>query len=104
MTRSLEPLGRQEGSHDHGLGIGSGAQGVCEKNRAERFGEADGAANGACIRPASGTHVLLAGRILFPLDATLVSHSGMLAKNTQCTGNRKRKPAKGRGYHQKRFL
>lgn len=38
------------------------------------------------------------GRFLFLIDATLRSHAGKKTENTFCTGNRKRRPQKGRRY------
>lgn len=38
------------------------------------------------------------GRFLFIIDATLVSHAGQKTENTYSTGNRKRRPRKGRRY------
>jgi hypothetical protein len=42
------------------------------------------------------------GRFLFIIDATLVSQSGKKTQNTYSTGNRKRRPKKGRRYNKKK--
>jgi hypothetical protein len=42
------------------------------------------------------------GKFFFILDATLSSQSGRKTQNTHSTGNRKRRPQKGRRYHQKK--
>jgi hypothetical protein len=42
------------------------------------------------------------GRFLFLIDATLVSQSGKKTQNTYSTGNRKRRPKKGRRYNKKK--
>lgn len=44
------------------------------------------------------------GRFIFILDATLVSQAGMKTKNTHSTGNRKRRPKKGRRYNAKKIV
>jgi hypothetical protein len=43
-----------------------------------------------------------AGRFIFIIDATLVSQSGKKTQNTYSTGNRKRRPKKGRRYNKKK--
>lgn len=42
------------------------------------------------------------GRFFFVIDATLSSQSGRKTQNTHSTGNRKRRPRKGRRYNQKK--
>lgn len=42
------------------------------------------------------------GRFLFIIDATLVSQAGKKTQNTYSTGNRKRRPRKGRRYNKKK--
>jgi len=42
------------------------------------------------------------GRFFFIIDATLSSQSGRKTQNTHSTGNRKRRPQKGRRYNKKR--
>ena len=42
------------------------------------------------------------GRFFFILDATLTSQSGKKTQNTHSTGNRKRRPKKGRRYNKKK--
>ena len=42
------------------------------------------------------------GRFVFIVDATLVSQAGEKTENTYSTGNRKRRPKKGRRYNQKK--
>jgi hypothetical protein len=42
------------------------------------------------------------GRYLFIIDATLVSQAGKKTQNTYSTGNRKRRPKKGRRYNKKK--
>lgn len=42
------------------------------------------------------------GKFFFVLDATLCSQSGRKTQNTHSTGNRKRRPRKGRRYNQKK--
>lgn len=44
------------------------------------------------------------GRYLFIVDATLVSQAGLKTKNTYSTGNRKRRPQKGRRYNKKKVI
>lgn len=44
------------------------------------------------------------GRFLFLIDATLVSQAGQKTHNTFSTGNRGRRPAKGRRYNQKKIV
>ncbi len=44
------------------------------------------------------------GKFLFLIDATLVSQAGKKAQNTHSTGNRGRKPAKGRRYNKKKIV
>ena len=44
------------------------------------------------------------GKFLFLIDATLVSQSGKKTQNTHSTGNRKRRPAKGRRYNKKKVV
>ena len=43
------------------------------------------------------------GKFVFLTDATLVSQSGKKTQNTHSTGNRKRRPAKGRRYNKKKI-
>lgn len=44
------------------------------------------------------------GRFVFLVDATMVSQSGKKTQNTFSTGNRKRRPRKGRRYNQKKVV
>lgn len=44
------------------------------------------------------------GKFLFLIDATLVSQAGKKTKNTYSTGNRQRRPKKGRRYNQKKVI
>jgi hypothetical protein len=44
------------------------------------------------------------GEFVFILDATLVSQAGQKTQNTYSTGNRKRRPRKGRRYGQKKIV
>jgi len=44
------------------------------------------------------------GRFLFLIDATLVGQAGKKTQNTYSTGNRGRRPAKGRRYNKKRIV
>ncbi len=44
------------------------------------------------------------GKYLFLIDATLASQSGKKTQNTYSTGNRKRRPAKGRRYNKKKVV
>lgn len=44
------------------------------------------------------------GKFLFLIDATLVSQAGKKTQNTYSTGNRGRKPAKGRRYNKKKIV
>ena len=44
------------------------------------------------------------GKFLFLIDATLVSQSGKKTQNTHSTGNRKRRPTKGRRYNKKKVV
>jgi len=44
------------------------------------------------------------GKFLFLIDATLVSQSGKKTQNTYSTGNRQRRPAKGRRYQKKKIV
>ena len=44
------------------------------------------------------------GKFLFLVDATMVSQSGKKTQNTHSTGHRKRRPAKGRRYNQKKVV
>ena len=44
------------------------------------------------------------GRFLFLVDATLVSQAGKKTQNTYSTGNRGRRPAKGRRYNKKKIV
>ena len=44
------------------------------------------------------------GRYIFIIDATLVSQAGVKTQNTYSTGNRKRRPKKGRRYNQKKVV
>jgi hypothetical protein len=44
------------------------------------------------------------GRFLFLIDATLVSQAGKKTQNTHSTGNRSRRPAKGRRYNKKKIV
>ena len=44
------------------------------------------------------------GRYIFITDATLVSQAGAKRQNTYSTGNRKRRPRKGRRYNQKKVV
>ena len=44
------------------------------------------------------------GQFLFLIDATLVSQAGLKTKNTYSTGNRKRRPKKGRRYNKKKVI
>jgi hypothetical protein len=44
------------------------------------------------------------GRFIFLIDATLVSQSGKKTKNTYSTGNRSRRPAKGRRHGKKKIV
>lgn len=44
------------------------------------------------------------GRFLFLIDATLVSQAGKKTQNTHSTGNRGRRPAKGRRYNKKKIV
>ncbi len=44
------------------------------------------------------------GKFLFLIDATLVSQAGKKTQNTHSTGNRGRKPAKGRRYNKKKIV
>lgn len=43
------------------------------------------------------------GRFIFIVDATLVSQAGKKTQNTYSTGNRRRRPAKGRRYNKKKI-
>lgn len=45
----------------------------------------------------------LQGPYIFIIDATLVSHSGQCAENVYSTGNRQRRPRRGRRYNQKKI-
>ena len=44
------------------------------------------------------------GEFLFLIDATLVSQAGQKTQNTYSTGNRKRRPQKGRRYGKKKIV
>jgi hypothetical protein len=44
------------------------------------------------------------GKFVFLIDATLVSQSGKKTENTHCTGNRQRRPRKGRRYNSKKIV
>jgi hypothetical protein len=44
------------------------------------------------------------GKFLFLIDATLVSQSGQKTENTHSTGNRQRRPRKGRRYNPKKIV
>jgi len=44
------------------------------------------------------------GKFVFLIDATLVSQSGQKTENTHSTGNRQRRPKKGRRYNQKKIV
>lgn len=44
------------------------------------------------------------GKFIFLIDATLVSQSGKKTQNTYSTGNRGRRPAKGRRYNKKKVV
>jgi hypothetical protein len=44
------------------------------------------------------------GKFVFLTDATLVSQAGTKTENTYSTGNRKRRPAKGRRYNKKKIV
>lgn len=44
------------------------------------------------------------GKFLFLIDATLVSQAGKKTQNTYSTGNRGRRPAKGRRYNKKKIV
>ena len=44
------------------------------------------------------------GRFLFIIDATRVSQSGKKTQNTHSTGNRKRRPARGRRYNKQKIV
>lgn len=44
------------------------------------------------------------GMFLFIIDATLVSQAGLKTQNTYSTGNRKRRPKKGRRYNKKKVV
>jgi hypothetical protein len=44
------------------------------------------------------------GEFLFIVDATLVSQAGLKTQNTYSTGNRKRRPQKGRRYNKKKVV
>jgi hypothetical protein len=44
------------------------------------------------------------GKFVFLLDATLVSQAGKKTQNSYSTGQRGRRPAKGRRYHQKKIV
>ncbi|MBC7819079.1 MAG: transposase [Planctomycetaceae bacterium] len=44
------------------------------------------------------------GRFVFIVDATLVSQAGAKTQNTHCTGNRQRRPTKGRRYNAKKVV
>ena len=44
------------------------------------------------------------GRFLFLIDATLVSQAGKKTQNSYSTGNRGRRPAKGRRYNKKKII
>jgi hypothetical protein len=44
------------------------------------------------------------GKFIFLLDATLVSQAGKKTQNTYSTGNRGRRPAKGRRYNKKKVV
>ena len=44
------------------------------------------------------------GRYIFITDATLVSQAGQKTENTYSTGNRQRRPKKGRRYNQKKVV
>ena len=43
------------------------------------------------------------GRFFFVIDATLSSQAGRLTQNTHSTGNRKRRPKKGRRYNNRKI-
>jgi Transposase DDE domain len=44
------------------------------------------------------------GKFFFLIDATLVSQAGLKTQNTYSTGNRRRRPKKGRRYNQKKVV
>jgi hypothetical protein len=44
------------------------------------------------------------GKFLLPIDATLVSQAGKQTENTSSTGNRRRRPAKGRRHGKKKIV
>jgi len=44
------------------------------------------------------------GKFIFVIDATLVSQAGKKTQNTYSTGNRQRRPAKGRRYNKKKIV
>ncbi len=44
------------------------------------------------------------GKFMFLIDATLVSQAGKKTENTHSTGNRQRRPKKGRRYNQKKIV
>jgi hypothetical protein len=44
------------------------------------------------------------GVFLFVIDATLATQAGLKTQNTFSTGNRQRRPKKGRRYHQKKVV
>ena len=47
---------------------------------------------------------ILPGTYIFIIDATLVSQAGQKTQNTYSTGNRQRRPKKGRRYNQKKVI
>jgi hypothetical protein len=54
---------------------------------------------GALLQKESGR-----GRFVFLIDATMVSQAGQKTENTYSTGNRQRRPRKGRRYNQKKVV
>ena len=44
------------------------------------------------------------GKFIYMIDATLVSQAGLKTQNTYSTGNRKRRPKKGRRYNNKKVI
>ena len=58
----------------------------------------------ACLRAALLQMESVKGKFLFLIDATMVSQSGKKTQNTYSTGNRKRRPRKGRRYNKKKVV
>jgi hypothetical protein len=56
------------------------------------------------LRQALLEHEAADGLFVFIIDATLVSHAGQKTENTYSTGNRKRRPRKGRRYGRRKHV